>query len=122
MLILSILSGVVGVWVHFCLESGASQRPSKVIYDRAGSSITELQVGDMKWDGIFKGKDWFHFSGTVPVLADNVDEVVKEACVAARKHGLTISCDSNYRTRLWSPEKAQSVMTELMNFVISNSL
>jgi len=101
----------------FYLETGASQRPSKVIYDRAGSSITELQVGEINWEEIFEGKDWFHFSGTAPALADNVAEVVKEACARAKKCGVSVSCDLNYRKKLWSPAKAQSVMSELMHFV-----
>jgi len=101
----------------FYLETGASQRPSKVIYDRAGSSITELQTGDIDWDEIFKDKDWFHFSGTAPALGDNVAGVTKEACAAAKEQGLTVSCDLNYREKLWPPEKAHSVMTEIMNFV-----
>lgn len=101
----------------FYLETGASQRPSKVIYDRAGSSITELKLGDIDWDEIFQGKKWFHFSGTAPALADNVAEVTKEACASAKKLGLTVSCDLNFRRKLWTPEKAQVVMTELMKFV-----
>lgn len=101
----------------FYLETGASQRPSKVIYDRAGSSITELKAGDIDWNMIFQGKDWFHFSGTAPALADNVAEVTREACVSAKKLGLTVSCDLNFRRKLWTPEKAQTVMTELMKFV-----
>jgi len=101
----------------FYLETGASQRPSKVIYDRTGSSITELKVGEIDWDGIFQGKDWFHFCGTAPALADSVAEVVKEACRCAKACGLTVSCDLNYRRKLWSADKAGRVMTELMDFV-----
>ena len=101
----------------FYLETGASQRPSKVIYDRAGSAITELQPGEIDWDEIFENKNWFHFSGTAPALADNLPEVTKEACIAAKKHNVTVSCDLNFRRKLWTPEKAQEVMTELMNYV-----
>lgn len=101
----------------FYLETGASQRPTNVIYDRAGSSITELQVGDIAWDEVFEGKDWFHFCGTAPALADNVAEVVREACRSARDHELTVSCDLNYRSKLWTPEKARPVMTGLMECV-----
>ena len=101
----------------FYLETGASQRPSKVIYDRAGSSIAELQVGDIAWDEVFEGKDWFHFCGTAPALADNVAEVVREACRSARDHGLTVSCDLNYRSKLWTPAEARPVMTGLMEYV-----
>ncbi len=101
----------------FYLETGASQRPSKVIYDRAGSSITELKVGDLDWDAILAGKDWFHFCGTAPALADTVAEVVQDACQRAKKAGLTVSCDLNYRRMLWPPDKAGRVMTRLMEWV-----
>lgn len=101
----------------FYLETGASQRPSKVIYDRAASAITELQPGELDWDAIFTGKDWFHFSGTAPALAPNVAAVVAEACVSAQEQGLTVSCDINYRKKLWSPEQAKQVMTGLMRNV-----
>ena len=101
----------------FYLETGASQRPSKVIYDRAGSSITELKPGDIPWDKVFEGKDWFHWSGTAPALSDSMAEVTAEACEAAKKHGLTVSCDLNYRAKLWSPEKARRIMTDLVKHV-----
>jgi len=101
----------------FYLETGASQRPSKVIYDRAGSSITDLKPGDIPWDAVFEGKDWFHWSGTAPALSDSMAEVTAEACEAAKKHGLTVSCDLNYRAKLWSPEKARRVMTGLVKHV-----
>jgi len=98
----------------FYLETGASQRPSKVIYDRTDSAITELSLGQIDWDGILAGKDWFHFSGTAPALAPALPEVVGEACASAKKHGLTVSCDLNYRRKLWSPDRAGEVMTRLM--------
>ena len=101
----------------FYLETGASQRPSKVIYDRTGSSITELKPGDLPWDEIFADKDWFHFSGTAPALADNMPEIVKEACTRAKEYDVTVSCDLNFRSRLWSSERANEVMTELMTYV-----
>ena len=101
----------------FYLETGASQRPSKVIYDRAGSSFSELRPGMVDWDAAFAGKQWFHWSGTAPALSDGTAEVTREACAAARKHGLTISCDLNYRRKLWSQEKARDVMTGLMQYV-----
>lgn len=101
----------------FYLEAGASQRPSKVIYDRAGSAITELSPGILDWDKVFSGKQWFHWSGTAPALSDSMAAVTHEACVAARKHGLMVSCDLNYRRKLWSPEKARAVMTGLMPHV-----
>ncbi|MDO8302158.1 MAG: sugar kinase [Sedimentisphaerales bacterium] len=101
----------------FYVENGASQRPSKVIYDRAGSSMSQLQPGQIDWDTVLAGKQWFHFSGTAPALADGVAAATKEACAAAKKHGLTVSCDLNYRKKLWSPEKAQRVMSDLMQYV-----
>jgi 2-dehydro-3-deoxygluconokinase len=101
----------------FYLETGASQRPSKVIYDRANSSITELKPGTVDWDKVFTGKHWFHWSGTAPALSDSMAATTKEACVAAKRCGLTVSCDLNYRRKLWTPEKAQRVMTDLMRHV-----
>jgi 2-dehydro-3-deoxygluconokinase len=101
----------------FYLETGAAQRPSKVIYDRAGSSVTELKPGMVDWETIFRGKDWFHWSGTAPALSDSMAATTKEACAAAKKAGLTVSCDLNYRRKLWPPEKAREVMTDLMQYV-----
>ncbi len=101
----------------FYLETGASQRPSRVIYDRAGSAVTELKPGEVDWEKIFQAKNWFHFTGITPALADNVAEVTEEACVVAKKLGLTISCDLNYRKKLWSRKKAEQVMGRLMEFV-----
>ena len=101
----------------FYLETGASQRPSKVIYDRAGSSITGLGPGQVNWDAVFAGKHWFHWSGTAPALSDSMAAATREACQAARKHGLMVSCDLNYRRKLWPPEKAREVMQSLMPYV-----
>jgi len=101
----------------FYLETGASQRPSKVIYDRANSAITTLKKGELDWKTILQGKDWLHFSGTAPALGPNMPEVVEEACQVARQMGVTVSCDLNYRKKLWSPDKAQRVMTGLMAYV-----
>ncbi|MDO8303125.1 MAG: sugar kinase [Sedimentisphaerales bacterium] len=101
----------------FYLETGASQRPSKVIYDRAASSITELKPGQMEWNKIFAGKNWFHWSGTAPALSECMAETTKEACIAAKKNGLMVSCDLNYRRKLWTPEKARQIMTDLMQYV-----
>jgi len=100
----------------YYVENGASQRPSSFLYNRKGSAITEMRVGDYNWDEIFQGKDWFHFTGITPALADSVAEITKEACIAAKKHGLTVSCDLNFRSKLWPREKAQKVMTELMEY------
>lgn len=101
----------------FYLETGASQRPSRVIYDRAGSSITELKPGDLRWKEILAGKDWFHFAGTAPALGDSMPDVVEEACRIAKDHGLTVSCDLNYRSNLWSTEQAATAMSRLMEYV-----
>lgn len=101
----------------FYLETGASQRPTKVIYDRAGSSFAELKPGEFNWEKIFAGKHWFHWSGTAPALSDSLAAIIAEACAAAKRHGLTVSCDLNYRSKLWSPEKARQTMTRLMSHV-----
>ncbi len=101
----------------FYLETGASQRASKVIYDRANSAITTLKQGEIDWQIVLQGKDWLHFSGTAPALGPNMPEVVEEACQIAKEMGVTVSCDLNYRKKLWSPDKAQRVMTGLMAYV-----
>jgi 2-dehydro-3-deoxygluconokinase len=101
----------------YFLEKGASQRASKVIYDRAGSSITEATPADFNWADIFEGACWFHFTGITPALGDNVAEICLEACKEAKRRGLTVSCDLNYRKNLWSREKAGKVMAGLMPFV-----
>lgn len=104
------------VGIYF-LEKGASQRPSKVIYDRAGSSISEASKEDFDWDAILEGADWFHFTGITPALGDNVAEICMEACQKAKEKGITVSCDLNYRNKLWSKEKAGQVMGELCRYV-----
>lgn len=101
----------------YYLEKGASQRPSKVIYDRAGSSIATATTDDFDWDKIFDGVDWFHFTGITPALGDNVAAICLEACKAAKAKGITVSCDLNYRNKLWSKEKAGEVMGELCQYV-----
>ena len=111
-----IVRGGDRVGIYF-LEKGASQRPSKVIYDRAGSSIATASVEDFDWDDIFEGTDWFHFTGIPPALSDNCAEICLAACKAAKAKGVTISCDLNYRNKLWSKEKAGKVMGGLMEYV-----
>ena len=101
----------------YYLEKGASQRPSKVIYDRAGSAIALASKEDFDWEDIFQGADWFHFTGITPALGDNVAEICLDAVKAARAMGITVSCDLNYRNKLWSKEKAGQVMGELMKYV-----
>ena len=101
----------------YYLETGCSLRPSKVIYDRAHSSISEATPDDFDFDEIFRGADWFHWSGITPALSDSTAQCLRQACIAAKKAGAIVSCDLNYRKKLWSPEKAQSVMRPLMQYV-----
>jgi 2-dehydro-3-deoxygluconokinase len=101
----------------YYLEHGASQRPSKVIYDRAGSAITEIRPGDIDWKSVFKNAAWFHWSGITPALSDSLAEVTLEALKAAKEAERTVSVDLNYRKKLWSRDKARSVMTPLMDYV-----
>lgn len=101
----------------YFLESGSSMRPSKVIYDRKDSAISLADSSDFDFDKIFDGCDWFHFTGITPALSDKAAQLTKEACIAAKRHGVTISCDLNFRKKLWSSEKAQSVMKPLMKYV-----
>jgi 2-dehydro-3-deoxygluconokinase len=111
-----IVRGGDRVGIYF-LEKGASQRASKVIYDRAGSAIALAQPEDFDWADIFEGADWFHFTGITPALGDKVAEICLEACKKAKEMGLTVSCDLNYRNKLWSKEKAGKVMGELCQYV-----
>lgn len=104
------------VGIYF-LEKGASQRASKVIYDRANSAFALSKPEEYDWDAIFDGATWLHFSGITPALGDNVAALTEEALKAAKKHGVTVSCDLNYRNKLWSKEKAREVMTRLMKYV-----
>lgn len=101
----------------YYIEKGASQRPSKVIYDRAGSSIYTAPRNAFDWDKIFEGASWFHFTGITPALNDNIAAICLDACKAARRAGLIVSCDLNYRNKLWSKEKASKVMGELCDYV-----
>ncbi|MDR2655352.1 MAG: sugar kinase [Oscillospiraceae bacterium] len=111
-----IARGGARVGIYF-LEKGASQRPSKVIYDRAGSAIAEAQSKDFDWKEIFEGAEWFHFTGITPALGDNVAKICEEACQMAKSYNITISCDLNYRKNLWSKEKANKTMSGLMQYV-----
>lgn len=101
----------------YFVEKGASQRASKVIYDRAGSAIALAQPSDFDWETIFQGADWFHFTGITPALGGDLPEICLEACKAAHKLGVSVSCDLNYRKKLWSREKAGEVMSKLMPYV-----
>ncbi len=104
------------VGIYF-LESGASMRPSKVIYDRAHSAIAEATAQDFDFDAIMQGAAWFHWSGITPALSAESAEMTKLACEAAKRHGVTISVDLNFRKKLWSKEQAQAVMRPLMQYV-----
>ena len=101
----------------YYLEKGASQRGSVCIYDRAHSAIQEADPSEFDWDAIFEGADWFHFTGITPALGPNMVECCKQACIAAKKHGVKISCDLNYRGKLWTREQARAAMTELCQYV-----
>lgn len=110
------------IGIYFC-ERGASQRPSKVIYDRSNSSIAEAKREDFDWDKIFKDAKWFHFTGITPALSENCIEITLDALKAAKKANVTISVDLNYRKKLWTSEKAGQVMDELVRYcdvVIAN--
>lgn len=101
----------------FFAEKGASQRPSKVIYDRKNSAIASADPSSFDWEKIFDGADWFHITGITPALSDSLAKISVDAVKAAKKAGLTVSCDINYRSKLWSAEKARPVMTEIMKYV-----
>lgn len=98
-------------------ETGASMRPSKVIYDRAHSAIAEADISDFDFDKIMEDADWFHWSGITPAISDKAAEIVRAACEAAKRHGVTVSVDLNFRKKLWTSEKAISVMRPLMQYV-----
>lgn len=100
----------------YYLERGASQRPSKVVYDRKYSSISMSSREDYDWKRIFEGADWFHFTGITAALGGELPEICADACIAAREAGLKISCDLNYRKNLWSKERARDVMRRLASY------
>lgn len=104
----------VGIYFN---EKGASQRPSVCIYDRAHSAISEAKGEEFDWDKIFDGADWFHFTGITPALGENVAEICLEACKAAKERGIKISCDLNYRGKLWSREQANKTMSKICKYV-----
>lgn len=101
----------------YYLEKGASQRPSKVIYDREGSALSTASDKDFCWKEIFADADWFHFTGITPALNDTLADLCLAACQAAKEAGVTISCDLNYRNKLWSKEKAGQVMGQICQYV-----
>ena len=101
----------------YYLEKGASQRGSVCIYDRKYSAIQQADINDFDWDDIFDGADWFHFTGITPALGENLVEICKIACKKAKEKGVKISCDLNYRGKLWTREEARKAMTELCQYV-----
>ncbi|MCD6102546.1 MAG: sugar kinase [Thermotogaceae bacterium] len=101
----------------YFIEVGHSQRPSKVIYDRSHSTFARSDISDFNWEEILSGVDWFHFTGITPALGDNLVEICHKALSTAKQKGVTVSCDLNYRAKLWSEEKARLVMTDLMSYV-----
>ena len=102
----------------YYLEAGANQRPSKVVYDRAGSSICEAQPGDFDWQEIFDGVKWLHITGITPALSASAADLSLEAVKAAKQAGVTVSCDFNFRGKLWKWGKtAPEVMSELVKYV-----
>ena len=111
-----IVRGGERVGIYYC-EKGASQRPSKVIYDRAYSAIAQAKQSDFNWNRIFKGVTWFHFTGITPALSDGMAAITLKAVKAAKEKGITVSCDLNFRKKLWSKEKANSVMGEVCKYV-----
>ena len=101
----------------YFMEKGASQRSSKVIYDRANSAIALAKRTDFDWDAIFEGADWFHWTGITPALGGELPLICLDACEAAKKAGATISCDLNYRKKLWTREQAKETMEKLVPYV-----
>lgn len=112
----NIIRGGDRVGIYF-LEKGASQRGSVCIYDRAYSAIQQATSEDFDWDKIFEGADWFHFTGITPALGSNLVEICKEACISAKNKGVKISCDLNYRGKLWTRDEARTAMSELCKYV-----
>ena len=104
------------VGIYYC-EKGASQRPSKVIYDRAHSAIAQAKSSDFNWNKIFKGAIWFHFTGITPALSDSMANITLKAVKIAKEKGITVSCDLNFRKKLWSKEKAHKVMSEICKYI-----
>lgn len=105
------------IGIYF-LEAGSNQRPSKVVYDRGHSSICEAGPGDFDWPTILNGAKWFHITGITPALSQSAADLSIEACKTAKAHGLTVSCDFNYRGKLWKyGKKAPEVMRELVRYV-----
>ncbi|MBQ7234592.1 MAG: sugar kinase, partial [Kiritimatiellae bacterium] len=101
----------------YFVEKGASQRPSKVVYDRAASSIALAKRGDFDWEKILKGAKWFHFTGITPALGGELPEICLDALKVCKARKITVSCDLNYRGKLWTKEAAGKCMAKLVPFV-----
>lgn len=112
----NVIRGGERIGIYY-LEKGASQRASKVIYDRMNSSISTASPDEFDWNIIFKGASWFHFTGITPALSEKMSKATKEACKIAKEKGITVSCDLNYRKKLWSTDKAGEIMGDLMQYI-----
>lgn len=111
-----IVRGGDQIGIYF-LEKKTSQRPSNVIYNRTGSAIALATADDFDWNKIFADATWFHFSGIAPAISEAMADITLTACKKAKELGLTVSCDLNYRSKLWSSKKANEVMTEICKYV-----
>jgi 2-dehydro-3-deoxygluconokinase len=111
-----IIRGGERVGIYF-LETGASQRASKVIYDRANSAVSQMKKGEINWEKVFEKADWFHWTGITPALGNTAQECLKEACEKAQEAGVIISCDLNFRAKMWTQQEAQAAMQPLMKYV-----
>lgn len=109
------VSGGERMGIYF-VEKGASMRPSQVVYDRKHSSITRLTPGEIDWDAVLEGAGWFHVTGITPALSEDAARETLESMRAAKRLGLTVSCDLNFRRNLWTQEQARPVMTQMMAY------
>jgi 2-dehydro-3-deoxygluconokinase len=111
-----VIRGGERIGIYF-LECGASQRPSKVIYDRSHSAISEADSKEFNWDEIFEGKEWFHWTGITPAISRKAEKLIVDATKKAKQKGLKISCDLNFRKKLWTEKEAQNFMIPMMEYV-----
>ena len=111
-----IIRGGDRMGIYFC-EKGCSQRGSNVIYDRANSAISQMKADEVDTDALLEGVEWLHWTGITPALSDNTVDVMRKILRAAKLKGITVSCDLNYRKKLWTKQKANEVMSELVNYV-----
>lgn len=111
-----IVRGGERIGIYF-LETGASQRPSKVIYDRANSAISNIKIDEIDWNKVFENAVWFHWTGITPAISNNTQEVLKLACEVAKEKNVVVSCDLNFRAKMWTEKEAQAVMNPLMKYV-----